>query len=184
MISSKYFSQRFKSKKAFTLIELLVVIAIISLLATMVILVVNDKRVDARDVRRKEDLKHLQAALEMYYTDHEFYPSSNVVVPDEWQYTSDCGGSYITISTDDDFLKELVDEDLLSDMFRDPNNNGTHFYVYGNWSNESGASPCTVSNQYYRLAVVLEKEPVAGDSDCLPEFISSGYCLYVLHSGI
>jgi len=68
-----------KSKKGFTLIELLVVIAIIGLLSTIVIVFYGNARVKARDARRLADLKQMQTALELYYTDEADYPTGSGV---------------------------------------------------------------------------------------------------------
>jgi type II secretion system protein G len=59
----------------FTLIELLVVIAIIGLLASIVLVALNNARVKSRDAKRIADIRELQAALEMYYNDNGSYPS-------------------------------------------------------------------------------------------------------------
>ena len=58
-----------RNKKGFTLIELLVVIAIIGLLATIVLVSLNNARVKARDAKRKVDLQAIAKAMEMYYYD-------------------------------------------------------------------------------------------------------------------
>ena len=63
-----------RDKKGFTLIELLVVIAIIGLLSSIVMASLNSARKKARDSRRIADLKQLQIALEMYYSDKGYYP--------------------------------------------------------------------------------------------------------------
>ena len=65
-------------KKSFTLIELLVVIAIIGVLAALVIPNLTQARAKARDARRVMDLETLQKALELYYSDHNAYPSGNI----------------------------------------------------------------------------------------------------------
>lgn len=62
------------NKKGFTLIELLVVIAIIGLLSTLAVVALGSARVKARDSKRLADLKQLQTALELYYTDNNAYP--------------------------------------------------------------------------------------------------------------
>ncbi len=62
------------NKKGFTLIELLVVIAIIGLLSTLAVVALGSARVKARDAKRLSDLKQVQTALELYYTDKDLYP--------------------------------------------------------------------------------------------------------------
>lgn len=63
------------NRKGFTLIELLVVIAIIGLLSTLAVVALGSARVKARDSKRLSDLKQLQTALELYYTDNAAYPN-------------------------------------------------------------------------------------------------------------
>lgn len=65
------------NKKGFTLIELLVVIAIIGLLSTLAVVALGNARVKARDAKRMSDLKQIQTALELYYTDVGSYPDSS-----------------------------------------------------------------------------------------------------------
>ncbi len=60
--------------KGFTLVELLVVIAIIGLLSTLAVVALGSARQKARDARRMSDLKQMQTALELYYTDRNAYP--------------------------------------------------------------------------------------------------------------
>ena len=62
--------------RGFTLIELLVVIAIISLLASVVLVNLNGARQKTRDVLRKSELRHLQSALEIYYSTYGSYPDT------------------------------------------------------------------------------------------------------------
>jgi len=63
------------NKKGFTLIELLIVVAIIGLLSTLAVVALGSARVKARDSKRLADLKQLQTALELYYTDQNAYPA-------------------------------------------------------------------------------------------------------------
>ncbi len=65
------------TKKGFTLIELLVVIAIIGILASIVLVSLNNARGKARDVKRVADIRQLQLALEGYYDDVRAYPGGD-----------------------------------------------------------------------------------------------------------
>lgn len=68
------------NEKGFTLIELLVVIAIIGLLSTLAVVALGNARQKSRDARRLSDLKQLQTALELYYTDQTAYPAGSAAV--------------------------------------------------------------------------------------------------------
>ncbi len=64
------------NQKGFTLIELLVVIAIIGLLSTLAVVSLNNARTKSRDARRVADVKQIQTALELYFTDASLYPTN------------------------------------------------------------------------------------------------------------
>ena len=68
--------ERDGKSKSFTLIELLIVVAIIGILAALIIVSVTTAAAKARDVKRQEDLRNIQKALEMYYTANGSYPSN------------------------------------------------------------------------------------------------------------
>lgn len=68
------------NKRGFTLIELLVVIAIIGLLSTLAVVALGSARQRARDAQRLSDLKQVQTALELYYTDSNAYPVAGAAV--------------------------------------------------------------------------------------------------------
>lgn len=61
-------------KKGFTLVELLVVVAIIGLIAGIAVVSVNSTRAKARDARRLADIKQIQNALGMRFSDLGMYP--------------------------------------------------------------------------------------------------------------
>ncbi len=80
---SRGFTQARTSKtKGFTLIELLVVIAIIGLLSSVVLSSLNGARKKGRDARRMADLKQLQVAMELYYSQQTIpaYPATIAAV--------------------------------------------------------------------------------------------------------
>lgn len=64
--------------KGFTLIELLIVVLIISILAGLLVAVINPSgiRSKARDSQRKADLRKIQSALELYFAEQRFYPTA------------------------------------------------------------------------------------------------------------
>ncbi|KKS92605.1 MAG: General secretion pathway protein G [Candidatus Collierbacteria bacterium GW2011_GWB1_44_6] len=61
-------------KNGFTLIELMVAIGIMAVLTGMAVFNFNQSRLRARDVQRKNDIKQLQNALELYKNDTNSYP--------------------------------------------------------------------------------------------------------------
>jgi len=63
-------------KQGFTLIELLVVIAIIGILTAAGLASFSNAQAKGRDARRKEDLKAIQTALQLYYNDNHNFPPS------------------------------------------------------------------------------------------------------------
>jgi prepilin-type N-terminal cleavage/methylation domain-containing protein len=62
------------ANKGFTLIELLVVIAIIGLLASVVLVSLNNSRAKSRDARRLADVRQAVTALNLYYNDFNGFP--------------------------------------------------------------------------------------------------------------
>lgn len=63
-----------RKSRGFTLIELLVVVGIIALIAVIVLFNTANIRARSRDVRRITDIKSIQEALAMYYSNNQFYP--------------------------------------------------------------------------------------------------------------
>ena len=69
-------SLKIRQSRAFTLIELLVVIVIIGILATLATVALSSARLKARDIRRVGDVKQIQTALELYYSEEQVYPEA------------------------------------------------------------------------------------------------------------
>lgn len=63
--------------RGFTLIELLIVISIIAILVAAATASWTQAQVKARDGKRKADVKSIQTALELYYSENQTYPESN-----------------------------------------------------------------------------------------------------------
>lgn len=89
------------SPRGFTLIELLVVIAIIGILSSVVLASLNSGRLRSRDARRVSDLKQIQIALELYYSNCNVYPTTLVTGASTGCPAGTTLGSFIgTIPTD------------------------------------------------------------------------------------
>jgi len=70
---------KFKSNiKGFTLIELMVVMGIIAILVTILIVAINPIRLiqNATDNKRRSDLNQIKAAMQLYYNDCKYYPTT------------------------------------------------------------------------------------------------------------
>ncbi len=66
-----------KNKKGFTLVELMIVITVIAILATIGVMSFTRVQKQARDTKRKGDLRALYTALQAYYTENQFsYPAT------------------------------------------------------------------------------------------------------------
>jgi general secretion pathway protein G len=63
-----------KGREGFTLIELLVVIAIIGILSTLAVVALNSARQRSRDAKRVSDIRQIQTALELGYSELNNYP--------------------------------------------------------------------------------------------------------------
>lgn len=64
------------NKKGFTLIELLVAITIAAIIATVGLTSYTKAQEKSRDARRKNDIRSLQTALELYYQRNSAYPAN------------------------------------------------------------------------------------------------------------
>ena len=65
-------------KKGFTLVEVLVVVTIIVLMTSAAIVTYTVFLKQSRDAKRKADLSQLSAALEMYRSNNDTYPTTGL----------------------------------------------------------------------------------------------------------
>lgn len=61
-------------KKGFTLIELMITISIVAIISAIGLVSYSQTQKIARDARRKEDLRSLAIAIELYYQKIKTYP--------------------------------------------------------------------------------------------------------------
>ena len=111
------------NKKGFTLIELLVVIAIIGLLSTLAVVALGSARVKARDSKRLADLKQVQTALELHYTDVGEYPTP------EAGAVSIGTTDYICLNSVTGFTITGCDDAYMGLVPADPQTDGTYIYT-------------------------------------------------------
>jgi type II secretion system protein G len=107
------------SQSGFTLIELLVVVSIIGLLSSVVLVGTVGARKNSRDTVRKQTLRQLQKALEMYYEDNGRYPTP----PWQWQ-SSNASDHPAVASAPDSYIPGLVPK-YISKLPQDPYTNNT-----------------------------------------------------------
>jgi len=103
-----------KRSSGFTLIELLVVIAIIGLLASVVMVSLNNARTKARDARRQADIHQFILAFQLYEDDN------NGNVPP-------CGGEASNGGYSSCLTTSLAP--YMSALPKDPINNSTYYYL-------------------------------------------------------
>lgn len=147
-------------KSGFTLIELLVTIVIISILSTLVIVNISDSTAKARDVKAKEEMKTINSALFLYYSDHNAYPPNPL--PGQAMCNKLQGVAEYNI-----VMKMLVDGGYLAAVPQGINNAGYCYYDYGP-GNNMGAM----------LGSVLEKIPLTmtGSAETCRPFTGANWC--------
>lgn len=143
-------------QNGFTLIELVVVIAIIGVLTAFAVPNFMAARERARDVQRKNDLKQLQNAVEMYKLDYGEYPiDSPAGLYDGMKTTNICwysdGSNGLIFSSTVPLDKVIYMKKIPKDPTR-TTNNGAYFYI----------SPIGTDKYKYTLCACLENK---ADSD-------------------
>lgn len=84
------------NNKGFTLIELLVVIAIIGLLSAVIIAPIQSSRKKARDAKRVSELKSIETAMQVYYTEYSSYPTETAWTDTNWRTACSNTGTGLT----------------------------------------------------------------------------------------
>ncbi len=145
--------QKLSTQEGFTLIELLVVMAIIGVLASLIFLNVESSLGKARDAQRKNDLRTIQTALELYHSDNGEYPTTEWVnSKNGGEWISGLTASYIKIMPADP-----KNSGCISNITNPRDDSGspncfTYAYYSGGWNNFN-------SNDNYILTTRLEQYP-------------------------
>ena len=118
------------NRRGFTLIELLVVIAIIGLLSTIISVAMGNARLKARDAKRMSDLKQIQTALELYYTDQNGYPTGTAIVLGTAKTGGTATGNYACLDHSGFHAANACTDAYMGSVPTDPNDSGSLVYTY------------------------------------------------------
>ncbi len=154
-----------KRKNGFTLIELLTVVGIISLLASVIMSSLGSAKERARDTRRISDMKQIQVALELYYTDNGSYPTTS---------DNDCSGwDGGKVGVGDRFITLLESGNHMENVPGDPLStiapSCTSFYGYQRFT--AGSYGCDVKKGAFYVLGVYDMETSGNPHPDSPGFV-------------
>ncbi len=127
------------SKKGFTLIELMVSVAVVAIISSIGYVSYTSAQVNARDARRKQDLRSISTALELFKqaSSNKLYPVSTTGV------SLCCGATASDLSSEATTWIPSLTNTYISAMPMDPRSNdgdpstsGSYGYAY--WSGPTG----------------------------------------------
>lgn len=158
-----------KRKTGFTLIEMMIVVAIIGILAGVLINVININRIQARsrNSRRMGDVKRIQTALELYFSNNRGYPTS---------------ANWVDVLTATESLSVYLIPDFISSMPEDPKQgeDATPITCFTTPSSKYGYYYRSRSEGKYILGATLEVDSAPDGNRCssstdIPNCTDSGY---------
>jgi len=170
-------NKQIKKQKGFTLIELMLVVLIIGILSGVTLSVINIKGIQSksRDARRVGDLKKMQTALELYYSDYRGYPMKST-----WENVND-SLSVLSLAIVPSYISKMPLDPLEGKATPDSNCYGgvsAHGYYY--ITPDCVGTGCLAGR--YILGAVVEIETSASDNlcsqltNCLQGYISNCNC--------
>ena len=158
---------RLFTKRGFTLIELLIAISIIAIISAIGLVTYSQSQIIARDARRKQDLRSIATALELYRQTNKHYPCSSAnlysLASADWQKSNSASDPWIIDAPAPCSTTPVAfDINYINKVPRDPkadagNPISANVTGYSYWSGLGATAPCpTAPNQYYVLAAGLE----------------------------
>jgi len=178
------------SRKGFTLIELMVAISIIAIISAVGITTFSQSQKLARDAKRKQDLRSIGIALELYYQRYGHYPCSGGAYG-HWQFANFVSNNLWIVNRSDAVAdtscggpaanQQPFDSSFISYMPNDPSRNtssfGTGGYQYTSSYN------CAPVGKFFYLFTPLENDQdpdtnikkVYKRCDGTPFLLSEGY---------
>lgn len=169
-------------RKGFTLIELMVAIAIVAIISSIGYISYASAQVTGRDSRRKQDLRSIASALEIYKQQIRHYPCSS-----GWQVSTDDTSTYwlknVVITGDTictGAASEVFDTNYIKNLPIDPSSNsstandiisgtaGAHGYIYYSDIPTNSNCPNNPAGTYFYLVTVLENPNDAQRNELQP----------------
>lgn len=120
-----------RSKRGFTLVELLVVVVVLAVLAAIVLPKFMDSGSRSKESAQKSDLKIIRNAVQLFYTDTGYYPSTLTDLTRDdgttakiWNGTAEAS---LTTTTDyhGPYLQEVPDDPVKNVAFTYDHSNGS-----------------------------------------------------------
>lgn len=153
-------------KSGFTLIELLVTITLLAVVSSIGFVTYSKAQITARDARRKQDLRSIAVALELYYQVNKRYPCSGVgghnfsTALNFWITDTNSNGGTGCTGTALPLNKNYINAMPIDPINTgNPTASGTYGYAYSSPPNADivlGAGCPAGQGQYYILRTKLE----------------------------
>lgn len=162
--------------KGFTLIELLVAIGILAILSTIALVSYTQVRVSSRDVKRKDDLRQIATAVELFKQSTGKYPCAI----SGWQTST---GSWLV--DDCSGTKTSLVPNYINIAPTDPKQNTSTPWAsngYGYYSASTDLGSCK-AGQYYILVTQLENSKDA-DRNANKKYTACGLSYPMVVGGV
>lgn len=161
-----------RSVVGFTLIELMIAISVVAILSTIGLITYSQGQKSARDSKRKQDLREITAALELYYSDNKHYPTtsttdgttswaSSKADGSNWIIDRGISGTETTVALSPTYVASLPKDPVNNDTFGSSGAKGGYYY----YSARSGDWGTCKVGQYYLLYTILENTNDAQNSN-------------------